>query len=166
VSLASAEQIVEYKTARYTIVRPLQMGAALTGRNDLETSLESIGTPIGIAFQLRDDMLGAFGLTELTGKPVGEDLREGKPTPLLARARRAANREQAQLLDLVGTDLDDAQIADIQSVFTDTGAVSDVEAQIEQLTAAAIDAIARTPLADDAAEQLTELATFLASRST
>lgn len=166
VSVASAERIVEYKTARYTIVRPLQMGAALTGRNDLETSLAGIGTPIGIAFQLRDDMLGAFGLTELTGKPVGEDLREGKPTPLLARARRAATPDQARLLDLVGTDLDDAQITDIQAVFTDTGAVAEIEAQIEELTTAAIDAIARTPLSGDAAEQLTELATFLASRST
>jgi len=166
VSLAIAERIVEYKTARYTIVRPLQMGAALTGRNDLEDALANIGTPIGIAFQLRDDILGAFGQTELTGKPVGDDLREGKPTPLLARARSAATSDQTRLLDLVGTNLDAAQIADIQSVFIDTGAVADVEAQIEELTAASIDAIARTPLSGDAAKHLTELAIYLASRNT
>lgn len=166
VELATAERIVEYKTARYTIVRPLQMGAALTGRSDLEESLANLGTPMGIAFQLRDDMLGAFGKTELTGKPVGDDLREGKPTPLLARARNAATPNQAKVLDLVGTNLDAEKIADIQSIFIETGAVAEVEAQIEELTTASIDAIARTPLAGDAAEQLTELATYLASRNT
>ena len=166
VPLETAERIVEYKTARYTIVRPLQMGAALTGRIDLETQLGSIGTPLGIAFQLRDDMLGAFGQTELTGKPVGDDLREGKPTPLLARARRAATTAQDTVLDLVGTDLSEDDVSAIQAVFTDTGAVDDVEAQIASLTEEALEAISRTPLMGDASSQLSELATFLATRNT
>ncbi len=165
VPLTTAERIVEYKTARYTIVRPLQMGAALTGRTDLEESLGNIGTPLGIAFQLRDDMLGVFGEPELTGKPVGDDLREGKPTPLLARAREAASSGQADLLSNVGSNLSAEQIADIQMVLVDTGAVADVEAQIDELTNEALDAIARTPLAGDANERLTELAKFLSSRT-
>ncbi len=165
VPLATAERIVEYKTARYTIVRPLQMGAALTGRTDLEESLGNIGTPLGIAFQLRDDLLGVFGETELTGKPVGDDLSEGKPTPLLARAREAATPDQAMVLSTVGSSLSVEQIADIQMVLVDTGAVADVESQITSLTGEALDAIARTPLAGDANQRLTELAEFLAARS-
>ncbi|MFT7475868.1 MAG: geranylgeranyl diphosphate synthase type I [Verrucomicrobiales bacterium] len=165
VPLQTAERIVEYKTARYTIVRPLQMGAALAGRNDLETSLGSIGTPLGIAFQLRDDMLGVFGEPEVTGKPVGDDLREGKPTPLLARARSAASASQADFLELIGTDLSTSQIDELQSILHDTGAVAGIELQIEALTEQALDAIARTPLAGDANRHLAELATFLASRT-
>lgn len=165
VSLETAERIVEYKTARYTIVRPLQMGAALTGRTDLEEQLGHIGTPLGIAFQLRDDMLGAFGETELTGKPVGDDLREGKPTPLLARARQAATTAQSGVLDLVGSDLSRDAVSAIQTIFTDTGAVADIERQIDRLTNEALDAVSRTPLAADASERLTELALFLATRS-
>lgn len=165
VPLATAERIVEYKTARYTIVRPLQMGAALAGRNDLEDALGAIGTPLGIAFQLRDDMLGVFGESQVTGKPVGDDLREGKPTPLLARARESATPDQLSLLDLIGSNLTSDQIADIQMIFADTGAVADIESQIQTLTDESLDAIARTPLAQDAAEHLTELALFLASRT-
>lgn len=166
VPLETAERIIEYKTARYTIVRPLQMGAALTGRTDLEASLAKIGTPLGIAFQLRDDMLGAFGETALTGKPVGDDLREGKPTPLLARARQAATSAQSNTLDRIGSDLSTADVSAIQTVFTDTGAVADVEAQIASLTNEALDEISRTPLMGEASERLSELATFLATRST
>jgi len=166
VPLETAERIIECKTARYTIVRPLQMGAALTGRTDLESQLGRIGTPLGIAFQLRDDMLGAFGQTELTGKPVGDDLREGKPTPLLARARRAATGAQSKTLNLVGSDLSKGDVSAIQTVFTDTGAVADIEQQITSLTDEALDAISRTPLSGNSSESLTELATFLATRTT
>lgn len=166
VPLETAERIVEYKTARYTIVRPLQMGAALTGRTDLEKQLGQIGTPLGVAFQLRDDVLGAFGEPDLTGKPVGDDLREGKPTPLLARARAAASSSQAAVLGRVGTDLSSEEVAAIQDVFTATGAVANIETQIADLTNEALDAIARTPLAGDASRRLADLATFLATRST
>ena len=162
---ATAERIVEYKTARYTIVRPLQMGAALTGRNDLESSLANIGTPLGVAFQLRDDLLGVFGETAATGKPVGDDLREGKPTPLLARAREAANASQAEMLGWVGGELTDDQVQAIQHILIDTGAVADIEAQITELTNEALDNIARTPLAANASEMLTDIARFLAARS-
>lgn len=165
VPLATAERIVEYKTARYTIVRPLQMGAALAGRNDLEEALGRIGTPLGVAFQLRDDLLGAFGSPEVTGKPVGDDLREGKPTPLLARAREAASKSQLKLLGLVGSNLTPDQVAAVQTIFVETGAKAAIESQIGDLTHDALDAIARTPLASDANHHLAELGTFLATRS-
>jgi geranylgeranyl diphosphate synthase type I len=94
-SADQARTIIRHKTAGYTIVRPLQLGATLAGRYDLNDRLASHGLPLGTAFQLRDDILGAFGDPEVTGKPVGEDLREGKPTVLLAQARSAADKAQA-----------------------------------------------------------------------
>ena len=166
VALSTAERIVEYKTARYTIVRPLQMGAAAAAEGThLAQPLADFGTPLGIAFQLKDDLLGVFGETEVTGKPVGDDLREAKPTPLLARARNAATAEQRVLLDSVGPDLTDDQINEIQAVLVDTGAVAEIEAQIGTLTADALAAIKKTPLAGGADERLAEIANFLASRT-
>ena len=74
-----ARKIIEHKTARYTVVRPLQLGAALAGRPDLAEPLARHGLPVGLAFQLRDDILGAFGDPAATGKPVGDDLQEVSP---------------------------------------------------------------------------------------
>jgi len=165
VSLTTAERIVEFKTARYTIVRPLQMGAAAMGRTDLEDALGDIGTPLGVAFQLRDDMLGAFGETEVTGKPVGDDLRDGKPTPLLARACDAATSDQMEILNLIGPGITADQISKVQQVLVDTGAVAAIEAQINELTAVALRTIETSAITSEAQSQLTELATFLASRS-
>lgn len=165
VALATAERIIDYKTARYTIVRPLQMGAALADRTDLAPALEAIGHPLGIAFQLRDDMLGAFGETAVTGKPVGDDLIEAKPTPMLARARNLASDAQAAVLGDIGGPLTDGQIVDIQQVITETGAVAQVEAQVDRLTAQAIDSLSGLDLAGDAAAQLEILATYLARRA-
>jgi len=165
VELATAERIVEYKTARYTIVRPLQMGAAAADGTHLEEQLASFGTPLGIAFQLRDDLLGVFGDSAVTGKPVGDDLREAKPTPLLARARAAASPDQRALLDHIGPDLTDAEINAVQSVLTNTGAVAAIEAQIDELTDTALSEIAKMSLAGNANHHLTELAKFLASRT-
>ena len=85
--------------------------------------LSTYGLPLGDAFQMRDDVLGAFGDTAITGKPVGDDLREGKPTPLMAIATARANAAQLKELQLVGNqDLTPAQIARVQEVIRETGA--------------------------------------------
>ena len=165
VGLATAERIIDYKTARYTIVRPLQMGAALAGRADLAPGLEAVGRPLGIAFQLRDDMLGVFGETAITGKPVGDDLIEAKPTPLLARARSLATDRQLDHLSLIGRPLSADQIRDVQQTMIDTGAVAEVEDQIDELTAEAVEAIGTLELGGDAAPNLVILSNFLARRS-
>jgi geranylgeranyl pyrophosphate synthase len=84
-----AERICRYKSGKYTIERPLHLGAVLAAPEreyELLPSLSAYGLPLGDAFQMRDDVMGAFGEESLTGKSVGGDLREGKPTPLLARA--------------------------------------------------------------------------------
>jgi geranylgeranyl diphosphate synthase type I len=98
-SLELAERICQYKTGKYTIERPLHLGAALADRlDDLAPWYSAYGMPLGEAFQLRDDLLGVFGDSSLTGKPVGEDLREGKPTALYALARRRASGPAAELM--------------------------------------------------------------------
>jgi geranylgeranyl diphosphate synthase, type I len=162
----SARRIARYKSGKYTIERPLHVGAALAGRLDeLQAGLSAYGDPLGEAFQLRDDMLGAFGDEAVTGKPVGDDLREGKPTPLLAVATAKASATQAAVLADVGRpDLSAAAIAGIQQVLVDTGAVEAIESSIDALTAEALDAVTTIDLTSEARQSLTELAEFVAWR--
>lgn len=163
-----AHRIARYKSGKYTVERPLHVGAALAGRlADLRGPLSAYGDPLGEVFQLRDDMLGAFGDPALTGKPVGQDLREGKPTPLLAVAtERAATVEGAgPLLAAVGApELTDGDVAAIQRVLVDTGAVDEIERLIDTLTARAVDAVEAADIAPEARDELVELAWFVASR--
>ena len=165
---AAARRIARYKSGKYTIERPLHVGAAVAGRYpELREQLSAYGDPLGEAFQLRDDVLGAFGESSLTGKPVGDDLREGKPTPLLAIASRAADAGQRAVLDRVGrADLGDDEILEVQEVLAATGALETIEADIERLTRTALDAIAVADITDDAREALVDLAHFVAWRET
>jgi geranylgeranyl diphosphate synthase type I len=162
----TARRIACYKSAKYTVERPLHLGAALAGRLDeLAPPLSAYGLPLGEAFQLRDDLLGAFGDSAVTGKPVGEDLREGKPTPLLALANARAGREAAALLDRVGAvDLGDDEVAALQAVLVDTGARDDTERQVERLVTKAVDALPAIPLTVDARQALAELAAYVGQR--
>ena len=164
VGLDQARRIARYKSGKYTIERPLHLGAAMAGRLDeLRAPLSAYGEPLGEAFQLRDDLLGVFGDTALTGKPVGEDLREGKPTALLAWATRAG-------ADLVGhrvgsADLDDDEIARLQALLEDTGARGQVERTVDELTNQALAALDGLDLDDEAVSRLAELARFVAGRN-
>jgi geranylgeranyl diphosphate synthase type I len=163
----AAHRICVYKSGKYTVERPLHLGAALAGRlDDLAEPLSAYGLPLGEAFQLRDDLLGAFGDTDLMGKPVGDDLREGKPTALVALARERAGGEAADLLDrrFGRPDLSDDEIRALQSALVDTGAVAEVEAEIESLVNQSLAALDDTPLSDDAGRHLVELAWFVAGR--
>jgi geranylgeranyl diphosphate synthase, type I len=167
----SARRIARYKSGKYTIERPLHVGAALAGRlGDLAGSLSAYGDPLGEAFQLRDDVLGAFGDPARTGKPVGQDLREGKPTPLLAAAaERAATSptgaHAAAVLARVGEpDLTDADVATLQQVLVDTGALAEIEARVDDLTGRAIDAIEAAEISPEARDELVDLARYVASR--
>ncbi|GAA2258276.1 polyprenyl synthetase family protein [Streptomyces amakusaensis] len=95
----SALAVIRYKTAKYTIERPLQLGAALAGADGgLMETLSAYAIPLGEAFQLRDDLLGLFGSPGRTGKPVLDDLREGKSTVLIALALQRATPEQGDRL--------------------------------------------------------------------
>ncbi|MFM7045334.1 MAG: polyprenyl synthetase family protein [Ilumatobacteraceae bacterium] len=163
-----AERICRYKSGKYTIERPLHLGAAMAapGRVDeLMPVLSAYGLPLGDAFQMRDDVMGAFGDPAVTGKPVGGDLREAKPTPLLARAIEAATPAQAAVLQMVGrVDLADDDVARVQQAIVDTGALADLERAIDSLVAEAVDAISAAPIAPAACDALVELADYVSRR--
>ncbi len=160
-----ARRIVRNKTAGYTVVRPLQLGAALAGRADLAAALAAHGMPLGSAFQLRDDMLGAFGDEARTGKPVGDDLREGKATVLLAEARARASAAQLGVLDRVGRPgITDEDVAAVQQVMTDSGAVAAVEREIDRLCSEALEAIEALPDVNGSRRALRALAGYVAAR--
>lgn len=163
---AGARRIARYKSGKYTIERPLHVGAALAGRYaELAGPLSAFGDPLGEAFQLRDDILGVYGDAELTGKPVGADLLEGKPTPLLAVAVERADARQRALLDRVGrAELSDDDVRSLQQVLEDTGARAAIEASVGHLTRRAVDALSEAPLAPDAAAALVDLAHYVAER--
>jgi len=161
-SVPRAMRVLRYKSAKYTVERPLHIGAALAGAGqDLLTALTSYGVPLGEAFQLRDDILGVFGNPQVTGKPAGDDLREGKRTVLTARAMETASPEhRATLLAALGRpDLDAAGVAAAQRAIISSGALAAVERLISQLTGAALTALDRAAIVDEEArEALAELA--------
>lgn len=150
-SPADAMRVVRYKAAKYTVERPLQFGAALAGADrSLIRALSAYGIPLGEAFQLRDDVLGVFGETRVTGKPSGDDIREGKRTLLMARAYAKANPAQRKVLDVnFGQPRVDAQgISGVQDVLRESGALQAVEIVIDELTTAALTALEHAPIAD------------------
>ncbi|MGH9002490.1 MAG: polyprenyl synthetase family protein [Acidimicrobiia bacterium] len=163
---ATARRIACYKSGKYTVERPLHLGAALAGRlDDLGPALSGYGLPLGEAFQLRDDLLGAFGEAAITGKPVGEDLRDGKPTPLLAIATARAGDAGRALLARVGaSDLTDSEVADLQGLLVETGAKDESERRVETLLAEALAALEGSSLHPEARHALTELAAYVAHR--
>ena len=163
-----AERIARFKSAKYTIERPLHLGALLAdpGSAAMLPALSAYGLPLGDAFQMRDDVLGAFGDQDVTGKPVGDDLREGKPTPLLAIAHERATAAELSVLRLVGRpDLSTNDVGRIQAVLVETGALAALEAQIDELTTTAIGSLASSGLTTRAQVALEELARYVAWRS-
>jgi geranylgeranyl diphosphate synthase, type I len=163
-----AERICRYKSGKYTIERPLHLGALLAAptRDDLIPVLSTYGLPLGDAFQMRDDVLGAFGDTAITGKPVGDDLREGKPTPLMAIATARANAVQLKELQLVGNqDLTPEQIARVQEVIRETGALDELETVITRLTDEAIAAVQNVPFTQAVRDELITLAEYVSWRT-
>jgi geranylgeranyl diphosphate synthase type I len=163
-----AERICRYKSGKYTIERPLHLGALLAAptRDELIPVLSTYGLPLGDAFQMRDDVLGAFGDTAITGKPVGDDLREGKPTPLMAIATARANAAQLKELQLVGNqDLTPKQVSRVQEVIRETGALDELETVITRLTDEAIAAVRNVPFTQAVRDELITLAEYVSWRT-
>ncbi len=164
----TAHQVSTFKSALYTIVRPLQLGASLDGEadDDLLKLLERYGRPLGRAFQLKDDLLGVLGDEAQIGKPVGDDLREGKPTELAALAVSRADETQKRLLDGVGRrDLSADDVAAIVDVFRTTGAIDDITARIADLVTEAVSVIPDLPFGDESKAALECLADYVAARN-
>ena len=160
-SLERAGKVARYKSAKYTVERPLLIGAALADAPaDVRTAYSAYGLPLGEAFQLRDDVLGVFGDPAQTGKPAGDDLREGKRTYLVAAALEAADEAGRALLltGLGDPDLDAADVARLRELITDTGALARAEQRIVTLTDAALAALTAVDLDTEARQALVDLA--------
>jgi geranylgeranyl diphosphate synthase type I len=160
-----ARWVARYKSGRYTVERPLHLGAAVAGRSDLIAAFSRVGAPLGEAFQLRDDILGIFGSPQVTGKPAGDDLREGKPTTLLALTAERANRTERRLLERIGSpDLAEAELDSLRDLMVRCGAVDTVEAEIDRLALESLAAIDELGLQNNAAVGLRDLAIRVAWR--
>ena len=168
-SVQSALTVNIYKTASYTISRPLQLGAAAADCPDLLAAFHEVGTSLGVAFQLRDDVLGVFGDPAVTGKPSGDDLRSGKRTVLLAEAVELAEQHDPlaakTLRTSIGTDLTDAQVKELCQLIESVGALSAVETRIDNLMRRALDILDTATIDAQAKAGLTELARLAANRS-
>jgi geranylgeranyl diphosphate synthase type I len=167
------EAVYALKTGSYTVRGPLRLGALL-GKADSHTlrALDRFAVPIGIAFQLRDDLLSAFGDPSDTGKATGNDLRAGKRTPLVQHAlKRARGRDLSALKGTLGNrKASHAQVLTALSVIERTGAREAVEARIDELKRTALAALpdagarARRGITREGAELLTGAADALSAR--
>jgi geranylgeranyl diphosphate synthase type I len=164
-SPALARWVGRYKSGRYTVERPLHLGAALAGDPRLCDAYSAFGEPLGEAFQLRDDLLGVFGDPSETGKPSGDDLREGKPTLLLALATSLAEPDDRGLIERVGSaDLSDDDVMALRRAFHRCGARDMVEDEIVRLTTHAEQALADCDIDAVARHRLLSLARRAAVR--
>jgi geranylgeranyl diphosphate synthase type I len=156
----TAMTVLRYKSAKYSVERPLHIGAALAGGSpEVFAALSDFGLPLGEAFQLRDDLLGVFGDPAVTGKPAGDDLVEGKRTVLVALALEHAPADEARHLDeRLGTPLQAAEIDELRRIIEDSGAHGRVEAMIDELTARCLAALDGAPVTGSARSVLRELA--------
>jgi geranylgeranyl diphosphate synthase type I len=142
-SVERSLRIARYKSGKYTIERPLHLGAVMarptasehSEHSELLNVLSAYGLPLGEAFQLRDDLLGIFGDPKETGKPAGDDLREGKRTVLMAMTlEKSQGAARAELVNNLGNpDLSSEKIESLRALITETGAVADVEKLIDRL---------------------------------
>ena len=168
---ARARAVIRAKSARYSVEHPLVLGAALADANqDDLAACRAIGLPLGEAFQLRDDLLGVFGDPAVTGKPAGDDLREGKRTVLVARTAARAlaagdERTWRMLGERLGVrDADDAQIAELTAAIAAVGAPLDVERLIDERAGTAFGLLAERHWPQPAADRLHALASAAVDR--
>ena len=165
-SIERSIKVARYKSGKYSIERPLHFGASLaTGANF--SAYSGYGIPLGEAFQLRDDLLGVFGDPAQTGKPAGDDLREGKRTVLIAATLQNSNPEQKIRVNaLLGKeDLNLAEIEELRSIITSTGAADYVENMISDLTKQSLAALETGTITSDAKSFLIHMAAVATKRS-
>jgi geranylgeranyl diphosphate synthase type I len=157
----TARRIAVLKSGSYSVADPLVIGALLaTDDVRLIGPLEAYGLALGEAFQMRDDILGTFGDDQETGKGRDGDVREGKQTVLLAKARAAADEAQRTILDtwIGNAEASTLEVDLVRHVIVETGALGEVEKLVDRLAHAARDAIETAPLAAEAVRALGDLA--------
>ncbi|RKW71656.1 polyprenyl synthetase family protein [Galactobacter caseinivorans] len=156
-AVAAARTVVRFKSAKYSVENPVLLGAAQAGADEaLLARLSEFALPLGEAFQLRDDELGVFGDPATTGKPAGDDLREGKRTLLIALTReRAQDQDSWDLLSHLGRpDLSEPVVEAIRTMMRQVGALAAHEEIIESLTQQALSALDAAGLPEQAREGL------------
>lgn len=165
--LDRALTVVTYKSAKYSMEAPLLIGASLAGATDSHrAALQKFGLPLGIAFQLRDDLLGVFGDSEVTGKPSGDDLREGKRTVLIALAEAQIPATAKRVFNEMLGDrtLTHEQISVMQNTLHATGAPERLEEMIADYVSEALDALDSADISGGAKKELTRLAEAVTQR--
>jgi geranylgeranyl diphosphate synthase, type I len=162
-----ALRIATLKSGRYSVARPLELGALLAGMAPTSTGdLLAVGDALGVAFQLRDDLLGVFGDPEVTGKPAGSDLVEGKRTLLVAETlERLAGAERAGFDAALGSpSLDADGVAGLAATIERSGARAAVEARVDEAARSALEGIATLPIGPGQQAALRELAEWMTTR--
>jgi geranylgeranyl diphosphate synthase type I len=165
----SALRVALHKSGKYSVEQPLRLGLVLAARERqawIDRLCVDYGHKVGIAFQLRDDVLGVFGDPAETGKPAGDDLREGKRTMLVARTLAVATPEQAaDVHRLLGDPaLDDDGLTRLRHIIEDTGALTASEEMIKQYLDEALSSLDHAPITPEARDALTDLAVAATSR--
>jgi geranylgeranyl diphosphate synthase type I len=167
-AVTRAQSIIRFKSAKYSTEHPLALGGALAGASDeLLRGYSAFALPLGEAFQLRDDVLGVFGDPVTTGKPAGDDLREGKRTVLVALALDQASADESAFIDskLGSPDLGDEDVAEIRRIIEESGALQATEVLINEFGSAAFDALEMLPLDELPKTALRKLAEATVSRA-
>ncbi|WP_458110880.1 polyprenyl synthetase family protein [Arthrobacter sp. R1-13] len=167
-AVTRAQSIIRFKSAKYSTEHPLALGGALAGASEeLLRGYSAFALPLGEAFQLRDDVLGVFGDPVTTGKPAGDDLKEGKRTVLVAFALDLATPQESAFIDsrLGRPDLTDEDVAEIRRIIVDCGALQATEVLIDEFGAAAFAALDLLPLEDLPKTALRKLAEATVSRA-
>ena len=170
-SVEDSLKVIEYKTASYTVARPLHIGAALVGADEaVVNTLRQIGQDIGEAFQLRDDQLGVFGKPEITGKPSGDDLRTGKRTALINQAlinlaeAKGVKGGVEKLRNGLGTIDTEEEIDELRGVIVESGAAADIEEWITRRSQRAIETIRGANLGAEITEEMVDVTAKLSDR--
>jgi geranylgeranyl diphosphate synthase type I len=163
-----ANRVMLYKTAKYSLEAPLLIGAALGGASESQRAgLSKFGIPLGLAFQLRDDVLGVFGDPEVTGKPAGDDLREGKRTVLTGLTLESVPNSVGRVFEelLTSGELDAEQIEFMRNLIVESGALGKSESLITEYSSRSIDALAVLDISEEARLALAQLANAVINRA-
>ncbi len=167
----SALRVALYKSGKYSVEQPLRLGLVLAARGVtpwIDQLCVEYGQKVGIAFQLRDDVLGVFGDPAETGKPAGDDLREGKRTMLIARTLAGASDAQAEVVRTLLGDpkLDEEGVERLRMVIEETGALLQCEEMIKRYLDDALRSLDRAPIESEARDALGALAVAATTRRT
>ena len=160
-------RVHELKTAKYTIEGPLHLGARLAGApKNVFKAYSDYAIPVGIAFQLQDDIIGVFGDEKKTGKPVGSDIREGKRTLLIVKAYERATPEQRKILEaIVGREsATPEEIEEVKEIIVETGSLDYSRKLMEELMEKGITSLENAPIREDIKDVLRDLAEYIIKR--